>query len=176
MKQKLYCYSAVVFKQAMEGNGWTTKKLPDNVACIEICATPDVLDYYGDRFALSDKAWFMNKKSSPLPKNVLKLHFDDITEEVRVIGDGKFAWGIKPEQARQLVDFIDENIDKDFYIHCHAGKSRSQAVVQYVLDFYKDHEWETRRENPCYPALINYRVFSMLKRAKEEKEAENDQP
>ena len=164
--QKLYCYSAQVFKQVMEGNGWRNNTLPENVACIEICATPDVLDYYGDRFSLADKPWFVERKNRPLPKNVLKLHFDDITEEVRVIGDGKFAWGIKPDQAKRIVEFIDGNIDKDFYIHCHAGKSRSQAIVRFILDFYPDHDWETRPENPCHTELINWRVYSLLKSIK----------
>ena len=165
--QKLYCFSAQTFKQIMDDNKWTNKTLPSSVACIEICATPDVLEHYGNYFALADKPWFMEKKScGPVPENVLKLNFDDITEDVLVIDDGKFAWGIKPDQAKRIVDFIDENIDKDFYIHCHAGKSRSQAVVQYILDVYKDREWETRPENPCKPELINYRVFSMLKQAK----------
>ena len=165
--QKLYCYSAQTFKQIMDDNKWTNKTLPSSVACIEICATPDVLEHYGNYFSLADKPWFMERKGfGPVPENVLKLNFDDITEEVVVIDDRKFAWGMNVDQAKQIVEFIDKNINKDFYIHCHAGKSRSQAIVRFILDFYPDHDWETRPENPCRAELINWRVYSLLKAVK----------
>jgi Predicted protein tyrosine phosphatase len=165
--QKLYCYSANEFKQTMDGNKWTNRTLPSSVACIEICATPDVRDYYGQLFSITDKPWFLNRKSlGPVPENVLKLNFDDITESVRPIGEDKFAYGMNVDQAKQIVEFIDKNIDKDFYIHCHAGKSRSQAIVRYILDFYPDHDWETRPENPCMVGLVNGRVYSLLRMVK----------
>ena len=165
--QKLFCYSAQTFKQTMDDYKWTNKTLPSCVACIEICATPDVRDYYGQLFSITDKPWFLNRKSlGPVPENVLKLNFDDITESVRSIGEDKFAYGMNVDQAKQIVDFIDKNIDKDFYIHCHAGKSRSQAIVRYILDFYPDHDWETRPENPCIVGLVNGRVYSLLKMVK----------
>ena len=165
--QKLFCYSAQTFKQTMDDNKWTNKTLPSCVACIEICATPDVRNYYGQLFSIDDKPWFLDKKSfGPVPENVLKLNFDDITESARSIGEDKFAYGMNVDQAKQIVDFIDKNIDKDFYIHCHAGKSRSQAIVRYILDFYPDHDWETRTENPCMFGLVNGRVYSLLKMVK----------
>lgn len=165
--QKLFCYSANEFKQTMDDNKWTNRTLPSNVACIEICATPDVRDYYGQLFSITDKPWFLNRKSlGPVPENVLKLNFDDITESVRSIGEDRSAYGMNVDQAKQIVEFIDKNIDKDFYIHCHAGKSRSQAIVRYILDFYPDHDWETRPENPCMIGLVNGRVYSLLKAVK----------
>jgi len=173
--QKLFCFSAWTFKQIMDDNKWTNRTLPSNVACIEICCTPDVCEYYGSVFTLEDKPWFLNRKSfGPVPENVLVMHFDDITVPVKVIGeDGKFTWGMKLDQAKQMVEFIEKNIDKDFYIHCHAGKSRSQAVVKFILDFYTDHDWETRKENPCRTELINLRVYSLLEEAKREQDEES---
>ena len=168
--QKLFCYSAQTFKQVMNDNKWTNKTLPSCVACIEICCMPDTCDYcenYERLFSMTDKPWFMNrKKFGPRPENVLVIHFDDITVPVESLKDGKFSYGIDIDHAKQIVEFIDKNIDKDFYIRCHAGKSRSQAIVRYILDFYPDHEWETRPENPCITELINCRVYSLLKAVK----------
>lgn len=157
------CYNCVDFKKVMHDNNWTEKTLPANVACIEICCTSDITEYYGSTFRLADKPYFYGKHSN---ENTLVLFFDDITEDVRDITSKIHAKGFTIEQARQLIAFIDKNINKDFYIRCHAGKSRSQAVVQYILDFYSSIDWETNKDNPCVYDLINVRVFSALKNLK----------
>ena len=164
--QKLYCFSARDFADEMFENGWTNDTLPPNVACIEICSTEDELENFGEDFASEDGPWFLEGEDfGDLPDNVLKVNFDDILDNVEVIRDGKFSRGITPEQATKIVKFIDKNIDKDFYIHCHAGLSRSQAVVQYILDTYPNHNWEVRSDNPPDHGLINQRVLAMLKQA-----------
>lgn len=66
------------------------------------------------------------------------------------------------EKALDIVKFIHDNIHKDFYIHCSAGKSRSQAIVRYILDCYPQYEWETREDNPC--DTPNYHVVQQLKK------------
>ena len=68
-------------------------------------------------------------------------------------------------QASRIVNFIDKQISKDvdaFYIHCSAGKSRSQGVVRYILDTYPQYNWETNPDNHCI--TTNYHVVRMLKR------------
>ena len=64
---------------------------------------------------------------------------------------------------RKLAEFIENNINSDFYVHCEAGYSRSQGVVRYILDVYGEENFETRRCNPC--RTPNLFVTAMLKRA-----------
>lgn len=98
--------------------------------------------------------------------NVLNLDFDDINEEVRHCDGGYIATNITKEQADEAVKFIEAHKDCDFYIHCNAGKSRSQAFVKYIMEQYPDIEWETNPFNLClYP---NVYVSNMLKRSARE--------
>ena len=65
---------------------------------------------------------------SPIPtaKTVLKLQFDDVTEQ-----NTEPAWHFNSELAKQIVSFIKQIKDdgtKDFFVHCDAGVSRSGAV------------------------------------------------
>ena len=64
------------------------------------------------------------------------------------------------ETALRICKFIQDNIGKNFYIHCSAGVSRSQGVVRYALDTYGDYE--TNPDNPC--VCPNVHVTRMLKR------------
>lgn len=132
---KLYCFSRkdarnfYVYEKA-----WSTVSLPDNVAIISIIGTP-----LCQKKVLHDREyhWFREKD------NVLNLCFDDITRD---------EWhgykGLSEEDARRAVFFIYNNIGKDFYINCRAGKSRSQAFVKFILDTFPELTYETRRENP----------------------------
>ena len=72
------------------------------------------------------------------------------------------AYNINKRQVIRACEFIDKHIDCDFYIHCNAGMSRSQAFVKYIQDCYPDKEWETRKENPC--RFPNMYTCNMLKR------------
>ena len=95
--------------------------------------------------------------------DIINLDFEDITEP-KVIYRGRVNKGISQEQADRLCEFIERNQDKDFYVHCEAGYSRSQGVVRYILDVYgEEHEFETLRNNPCQTP--NLYVTALLKRA-----------
>ena len=43
---------------------------------------------------------------------------------------------ITPEQADQLIDFVDNNRGKDVYVHCLRGSSRSGAVDKFLQEYY----------------------------------------
>jgi len=43
--------------------------------------------------------------------------------------------GISPLQAKCLLSFIDKNYDKDFYVHCFAGVSRSGAIAKFINEY-----------------------------------------
>lgn len=141
MSQKIYCFSANNFKKEMKNNGWETE-VPANVAVISIGITQGCSDYYNSStFDLLNKHWFKNNTD-----NILNIDFDDIDNETKIVNEYVIK-GITDEQAIEIVKFIAKNIDKDFYIHCTAGKSRSKAICQYISDVYKDHEWEDNPEN-----------------------------
>ena len=70
------------------------------------------------------------------------------------------------EQAYLLAAWINVQIlngHDNFYVHCAAGMSRSQAIVRYIIDTYVDYDWKTRKENPC--DYYNNHMLLMLKRA-----------
>ena len=62
-------------------------------------------------------------------KDVLTLYFDDITREV----EGAVLFS--DEMARQIIDFIETNVDVDtLLVHCFAGQSRSRAVAAFAVE------------------------------------------
>ena len=94
----------------------------------------------------SDEHYFSNDD------NILNIEFMD-DDSLRL------------EKALDIVRFIHDNITKDFYVHCSAGKSRSQAIVRYILDCYPEYDWSTRIDNPC--ETPNYYVVRQLKKCHE---------
>lgn len=64
------------------------------------------------------------------------------------------------DEAKQIVDFITDNIEKtdEIIIHCYAGISRSAAVAKYILDRYPDFDWEVPYKNWA----PNKHIYKML--------------
>lgn len=129
---------------------WTDATLPKNVAIISICCTEPVKNNYNSAGynGAEDEHYFSDAE------NVFNVDFDDITSAVEIYRDIT-ATCITKEQAEKLVKFIEDHKECDFYIHCNAGKSRSQAVVRYICETYGDkYEIKTREDNPClYPNI-----------------------
>jgi len=76
-------------------------------------------------------------------KNVLNLMFDDVSDVDERNANVK---AFDHEMAIKLFEFIENNKDKDFMIHCSAGISRSGAVGTFILEylhgdkeFFEDH-------------------------------------
>ena len=158
---KLYCYNRWMFREMCEYSGWDRKNIPENSAFISICGTFEcqslVLFESEDHYLGGPR------------KNILNLDFDDITSEKVEIPEypGRYVTGITLAQAKEAVKFIKKNLGKDFYVHCRAGHSRSQAFVRYILDMYSGiYNFSTRPENP--PINYNQYVLSMLKDAARE--------
>lgn len=151
---KIWCFSRRdARKFYREVMGWQVREdLPENVAIISIAGTPEIQETY-----LHDKEdhWFEEGE------NVLNLNFDDVSEDVFDYNGFRF-YGISMADARRSVEFIRVNIDKDIYVNCRAGKSRSQAFVRFVLDCFSDRESEINPENP--PETPNIDVLGKLKR------------
>ena len=151
----LFCFSHEEFDNECLKHGYSDSCVPDNIAFISIIGTEDCQKYYLEE---TEEHWF--KDNHP---GVLNLEFDDIAED-EIIWEGHRILGLSEGQAKEIVEFIDKNIGKDFWIHCRAGFSRSQAIVRYILDLYSDIEWKTRKDNPCLSPNID--VLQKLKRIK----------
>lgn len=72
-----------------------------------------------------EKSYFLKEH-----KNVLILHFDDIEHEK----EGYKCFDIY--DAERIIEFAEENINKNFIIHCTAGISRSGAVGTFLFNNY----------------------------------------
>lgn len=98
-------------------------------------------------------------------EDVLYLKFDDIGREYEVdLNTKRECYGLSEAQAQKFIEWFEEKIteDKNLYLHCEAGLSRSQGFVRFILDCYPDITWLLRLENPClYP---NQHVVSTLKK------------
>ena len=153
-KKNLWCFSHNDFDNECLTHGWSDSNVPPDIAFISITGTVECQKYYLEE---TEEHYF----KLPHP-NVLNLEFDDLPKE-KLKWNGHTFLGITKEQALQTKKFIEQNLGKDFWIHCRAGASRSQGVVRFILDIYGDlYDWETRRDNPC--VTPNIYVLSMLKR------------
>ena len=149
---KLYCFSRENAGKFYKRKGWTDSTLPDNVAIISIAGTLVSQVVYLKNL---ENHWFREKD------NVLNLNFDDTPKEV-VTYKGVTFYGLTDEDALRTVLFIYNNLDKDIYVNCTAGKSRSQSIVRFILDTFPYLDFETNPKNP--PITPNIFVLSKLKR------------
>lgn len=153
---KLWCTSFLDFKRIAYKNEWD-KKVPGNVAIISI---------NNGKGAGTDEEYHICKDA----ENVLNLNFDDIDPMALGLSDdtetytyeNEYAKGtfttidfFTNDMAKRTVKFIEDVIENnkldgvDFYIHCSAGISRSQAFVKYIKNVYYFMDWETNPNNPC---------------------------
>lgn len=151
MKRLLYCFSRKEFIDILP--------LPKNTAAISIIETQQCQDYY--------------KRKEPHPLKpvegipVFFAVFDDINTDTFSY-DGYTFTGLLEDQAQELALFIDDQVKlgRDIYVHCRAGKSRSQGVVDYIRTVYPRIDWELRADNPCLTP--NVQVKSALIRCARE--------
>lgn len=132
---KVEAYPHARFNQICEDNNWNDENVEDinDVAFISIIGTSDVQREYLHEDL---QHWFKSNHS-----NVLNLEFDDVAHDI--VWDDYKAYVITPKQAQEIIDFIEANLGKRFYIHCRAGVSRSGAICDFIkhnYDYYKDSE------------------------------------
>jgi hypothetical protein len=161
IKRKLWCVGYNEFKRIAIENGWD-KEVPSDIAIISIIGS--------EQCRSSDDIHICNGD------NVLNLEFDDISPEVFNLSDNAIEHTysdnsgrittvkfITETQANKSVKFITKHIYKDFYIHCSAGVSRSQAFVKFIQNNFFEITWETNPNNPC--VFPNGFVYSKLMEA-----------
>jgi len=98
-------------------------------------------------------------------ENVLNIDFYDLETDIEEMG----YKAITPEQADEIIDFIEKNQEKQFHIHCHAGLSRSAGVAWFIRDYYDWVDKEKFDRNYKGRKFPNQKVFMELKRAYERK-------
>ena len=124
-------------------------------AFISIIGTKQVIEDYLGEYGTTH--YFNNNHS-----NVLNLEFDDVSQDFEFKGI-QFKT-ISEEQPEQCVDFIKKNLGKKFYIHCRAGRSRSQGFFRFISDMYEEYRGcKGNLDNPC--VTPNQEVVRKLKRA-----------
>ena len=152
----LLCYSERDFIKVMKNHNWMTEDdLPKNVAIISIIGTEECRNFY----LQEDSEHYFKKEND----RILNLDFDDLEEDTE--WEGHLFKAMTEEQAKKSVEFIKKNVGKDFFIHCRAGKSRSQAFVQFILDCFPGiyhPRLSLNMHNPCLTPNID--VLSKLKR------------
>lgn len=117
----------------------TSKQLPKNIAVISICEPVEESTHY---FQEAD--------------NVLNLDFWDV--------NGFESYGRKgmtADDALKTIKFIENNRYKDFYIHCSAGMSRSQAVGKFLEDVF---DCQVITKQPKFPNQHVYRLLKLIGR------------
>lgn len=165
MKRKLWCTGFSGFKKIVQQENWENE-LPMNVAVISILNGKDC--------GVPNEEHLL--KSS---EQVLNLDFDDSCpndfglpddyENIRYTEETTLEF-FTEFQARELIDFVENNLGRDFYIHCSAGVSRSQAVVKFIQNNYSDRiEWQLNPNNPVlFPNWFVYQKLNKIKREREE--------
>ena len=151
-KRDLLCFSHQDFDNMCSSLGYSDENLPKDIAFISITCTEDCQKFYLEE---EESHWF--KHNHP---NVLNISFNDISGDTNV-WEGHVFYGLQKDQAEEIYRFIENNLGKNFWIHCRAGQSRSQGIVRYILDCYPEYIWITRKENPCITP--NYDVTGKLK-------------
>lgn len=145
--KKLWCLGFYDFKDLAYENKWD-EKVPKNIAIISI---------NNGEYTCPANEYHICKEAD----NVLNLNFDDadpnsigLPEDMDIYtfnsnGEDITLTFLTSEIATKAVKFIENNKDKNFYIHCSAGISRSQAFVKYIKNVYHDYCWEINPNNPC---------------------------
>lgn len=125
-------YPHIYFDDYCETNGINDTNVENehnDKAFISIVNTPGNMKAWNN--SADREHWFKEKHS-----NVLNLVFDDTPKDI--FYKGVWWLAISPEDALKTVEFIEDNLGKDFIIHCVAGQSRSQAVAHFIVDKYSE--------------------------------------
>ena len=94
--------------------------------------------------------------------NVLNIDFDDLERDFYF--ESYHFKAITDEQARQIYDFSMRHFDKHIICHCRAGKSRSAAISEFLLQMFPDNYEECEANRLNVNKTPNGEVLRKLKR------------
>lgn len=91
-------------------------------------------------------------------KDVLRLRFTDLRGNQPIKHKDKWYRPISLDEAHEIITFIEQRPDYNWYIHCAAGISRSSAVAMFLHIVY-GHElklsfYELSDPNPYMLGLL----------------------
>lgn len=146
-----YIFSKRLFDNYMREHGICDTNLPSDMAVVSIGEPEESEHYVSEHYVSEHYGGEHYFQDSP---QVLNIDFWDVNDyEVEGVK------GLTDEQAETIYNFIASNIGRDFYIHCRAGVSRSQAVGRFLSDIY-GYEVVSVANNGAFP---NQHVLSLLK-------------
>lgn len=100
----------------------------------------------------------MTSPNSEFPKvngkwtDILQLKFDDVEDGFGL--EDKQYEPMYEYQAEQILDFVIRNIDKDIFVSCDAGLSRSPAVVVALEQIFNSRDVSNEREYQHYNRYV----------------------
>lgn len=160
MERKVYVFSKRLFDKCMTENNVPhafpakSMAMTNPIAYISI-SEPDEKSH-----------WFWYSQPT-----VLNIDFWDVNGY-----DVEGIKGLTDEQAKTIYDFINYAIDycpfMNFYVHCRAGASRSQAVAEFLRDCY-GYEIERVADGKGF---ANQHVLQLLKRMYNENHKDKYRP
>jgi len=123
-KTKIFIMSKPQFNEIMGKHEITDLNVEEKAKSVAMISINDTMGYWS-------VSWFGDDHS-----NVLRLWFDDIEHDMQVSPTNKgICRAFTEDQGRRIIEFIDKHKDKEFFVHCSAGISRSGAVGQFILDY-----------------------------------------
>lgn len=165
MKNKIFVYPQHYFNSELLKSGINDENVEDikdkafiSIVCTDNCNEGYMLEKHGEIYE-----HYFGKNHL----NVFNIKFDDLEEDL--IHKGRLYKTITKEQAEELINFMMNNENKDFYIHCHAGISRSGAVGLFIRDYF---DWVDKTyfdTNIMKRIQPNAKVYNELKKAYEKK-------
>lgn len=97
--------------------------------------------------------------------DILNLNFDDVEEDIEYTSPEGVVYkakAITEFQARKILDFAKNHKDYNLLIHCMAGKSRSVAIGEGLIEIFPEVWKRSPRSNPFLTP--NMKVLALLKR------------
>lgn len=84
---------------------------------------------------INDKKWYPNKEENKLVLffNDYKMHNISLFEKIKAYLNFETTC-LNKATAIEILDYINNNKEKDFIIHCEYGRSRSVAIAIFLRD------------------------------------------
>lgn len=137
MLNEVFIMGKSQFNKLMESNDLTDINVEAKGKNIALISINDTLGGWSEPWFKEDHA------------NVLRLWFDDVENDLQVSPTNRRQCkAFTEEQAKQVVEFIDRNKDKNFIVHCAAGISRSGAVGRFISDYLGTDKDRFKNMNP----------------------------
>jgi predicted protein tyrosine phosphatase len=136
-KTKIFIMSKPQFNSIMGSHGIDDSNVEAKAKEVAIISINDTMGQW-------NASWFNQDHS-----NVIRLWFDDVENDLELSPTNSVSCrAFSENQAKLIIDFINSNKDKSFFVHCTAGISRSGAVGRFILDYLDGDKDHFKQMNP----------------------------